>query len=114
MVASNGLFQSVHNYEVGVRVEQALLSAARLRSERVSAVAFCGIVELSGTVSSQLNKVLAIRIARQISGVTTVVESLRISNPANAPRANESRETAIHQPHGLHWQSIDGIGSRNG
>jgi|GEM_PF-4345901 hypothetical protein len=78
MVKSNGLYQSLHNFETSVRVAEALMSFDESRFERISVVAFCGIVELSGSVSSYFDKALAMRIAKRVAGVSTVVESIRI------------------------------------
>lgn len=78
MVASNGLFQSIDNFETGTRVEEALLTFNGTRFARVSAIAFCGIVELTGAVTNYFDKSLAMKIASQVDGVTTVVESIEI------------------------------------
>ena len=78
MMRTNDLYRSQHNFETSVRVEDALLSTDRARFDRVSAVAFCGIVELTGNVSSYYDKAQAMRIARRVSGVTTVVEALQV------------------------------------
>ena len=78
MVAANSLYQSARNFELGVRVVDALLLGDETRFDQVSAIAFCGIVELSGAVSTLYDKLRAIEIAEQVPGVSTVVESLQV------------------------------------
>lgn len=91
MMRTNDLYRSQHNFETGIRVEDALLSTDQARFERVSAVAFCGIVELTGNVSNYYDKAQALRIARAVSGVTTVVESLQVRAGSPVPRPAMSR-----------------------
>lgn len=74
----NSPYQSSHNYEIGLRVENALIRTDPQRFQRVSAVAFYGIVELSGTVNSRDDRTIAVRMAERIPGVTTVIESLAV------------------------------------
>ena len=78
MVKSNDLYQSDHNFETGVRVEEALMSFDPTRFDLISVVAFCGIIELTGTVSNYFDKALAMQLARQVAGVSTVVESIQV------------------------------------
>ena len=78
MIKSNDLYQSQHNYETGIRVTEALKSVDARRFDRISVLAFCGIVELKGVVTNYYDRALAIRIARCVTGVSTVVESLQI------------------------------------
>ena len=84
MVAANGLYQSVRNYETGARVVQSLLNFDEVRFHRLNAVAFCGIVELSGEVASYFDKLLALGIAEKVDGVTTVVESIRVQSTSQS------------------------------
>jgi len=100
MITSNGFFQSTHNFETSVHVEDALRGASESRFNDVSAVAFFGIVELSGTVSSYYDKAQALRIAGRVPGVTTVVESLEIR-----PTTGSRRETAERRPRPIHFNS---------
>lgn len=93
MVAGNGLYQSVRNYETGTRVVQTLLSYDESRFSRLNAVAFCGIVELSGEVASYFDKLLAIGIAEKVHGVTTVVESIRIQAASQFRAASDQRRS---------------------
>ena len=94
MVAANGLYQSVRNYETGARVVQTLLGYDEARFRRLKAVAFCGIVELSGEVASYFDKLLALGITEKVDGVTTVVESIRIQS------INQPRKLSVHQHSG--------------
>lgn len=86
MVALNSLYQSTHNYETGARVEVALNAHHPSKFESLHATAFCGIVELSGVVASHDDKAQAIRVARRVSGVTTVVESVRVDRAHDPSR----------------------------
>ena len=85
MVKQYGVYQSLHNFEVGERVKNALLSFDESRFERVSAVAFCGIVELSGIVSNYFDKLVALRIAKKVMGVSTVLESIQTEENCSVP-----------------------------
>ncbi len=91
MVAINGLYQSVQNFETGARVKEALLNLDASRFSQVSVIAFCGIVELYGTVSHYYDKTIAIGIAERVLGVTTVVESIQIRQPRNSPAYQHER-----------------------
>ncbi|HEY0980817.1 MULTISPECIES: BON domain-containing protein [unclassified Schlesneria] len=86
MVAANHLYQSVTNFETGTRVTKTLMSYDDARFRRVNAVAFCGIVELSGQVATYFDKLLAIGIAEKVDGVSTVVESIRIHSAGHSVR----------------------------
>ena len=77
MVAIN-LYQSARNWETGTRVRSALVNFDEVRFGRVSANAFCGIVELSGKVSTEFDRMAAIEIAERVPGVSTVVDSIEI------------------------------------
>lgn len=90
MIAANPLYQSAHNYELSLRVENALLRADPNGFRRISVVAFHGIVELCGSVASKYQKRLALNIAERVPGVTTVVESVLIRNE-NQPRQSVVR-----------------------
>lgn len=85
MIAINPLYQSAHNYQskhnydVGMRVQNALLRANPNSFRRLSVVAFHGIVELTGSVGSIHEKSVALGIAERVPGVTTVVESVQIT-----------------------------------
>ena len=95
MVAVNGLYQSVRNFETGARVKSALLQFDQTRFGHVSVNAFCGIVELSGVVSSYYDKSLAIGISERVTGVSTVVESIAIrSLPQHVPSMS-----GLRRPH---------------
>ena len=93
MVSINGLYQSVQNFETGTRVKEALLDIDASRFAQVSVIAFCGIIELYGTVSHYYDKTLAIGIAERVFGVTTVVESIQIGKPRNS-LSNQLERTA--------------------
>lgn len=100
MVASNGLFQSIDNFETGTRVEDALLAFNGTRFARISAVAFCGIVELTGAVTNYFDKSLAMKIASQVEGVTTVIESIQILRfvpVARSPLQRRPRPVAFYR-----------------
>ncbi len=88
MVAINGLYQSVQNFETGTRVKEALLDFDASRFSQVSVIAFCGIIELYGSVSHFYDKTIAIGIAERVFGVTTVVESIKIRQAPNG-RVNQ-------------------------
>jgi hypothetical protein len=78
MAYSHDLYQSRHNFVTGLRVEEALIQYDHDRFDRISVTAFCGIVELTGSVSNYFDKALAIKLARAVPGISTVVESLQI------------------------------------
>jgi|GEM_PF-5307422 len=87
MVALNSLYQSTHNYETGARVEVALNAQHPSKFDGLHATAFCGIVELSGVVASHDDKAQAIRVARRVAGVSTVVESVRVDGAHDHSRS---------------------------
>jgi osmotically-inducible protein OsmY len=97
MVAKSSLYRSVENFEAENRVRGALLDVDRSRFERVSVNAFCGIIELCGTVRSFYDKSLAIQVAEQVPGISTVVESIAVR--ATDPRGIAERRTR-HQESG--------------
>lgn len=78
MIAMNPLFQSAHNQELGLRIENALMRSDPDQFQGLAVRAFYGIVEISGTVANASDARLAIRIAERIPGVTTVVQDLRV------------------------------------
>ena len=92
-------YQSRHNFETGARVETALKLAGKTRFAHLSAVAFYGIVELCGEVSNAFDKALAMRLAKSVSGVSTVVESIRVrSNSVVKRPALIRRRRQVHMP----------------
>ncbi len=91
MVKTNELYQSLHNSETAARVEDALIDVGGSRFDRISVVAFCGIVELSGVVSDYYDKAIAMGIARRVTGVSTVVESIQIQQSTGVPRPKLQR-----------------------
>jgi acyl-CoA synthetase (AMP-forming)/AMP-acid ligase II len=99
MIANSPRYQSKHNYEIGLRVENALIRAFPERFRRISVVAFYGIVELSGTVGSPSDKSLAVQIAERIPGVTTVVESVLIRNNEREQRELERSRPTLRRFH---------------
>ena len=78
MIANAPRYQSRHNYEIALRVENALFRSSPERFQNLSVVAFYGIVELSGTVERSADRAFAVQIAERIPGVTTVVESVQV------------------------------------
>lgn len=78
MIAINPLFQSTHNQELSLRVENTLMRLHPERFKRIAVRAFYGIVEISGTVEFSSDKLLATRIVERIPGVTTVVENVSV------------------------------------
>lgn len=100
MVAVN-LYQSARNWETGSRVRSALLNYDEVRFGRVSANAFCGIVELLGKVSTELDRVTAIQIAERVPGVSTVVDSIEIrsvpprQSADSAPRSHFNSQAFV-------------------
>jgi osmotically-inducible protein OsmY len=66
--------------ELGILVGQELRSADPLRFRRISVRGlFCGFVELDGVVSSYYLKSLALELARSVSGVTEVIDMIRVT-----------------------------------
>ncbi|MEI8380646.1 MAG: BON domain-containing protein [Planctomycetota bacterium] len=79
MVASAGLQQTQRHIHLGQRVAQELRAASFQRFQRITVRGLlCGFVELDGVVSSYFAKSLALQIARQVSGVTDVIDRIRV------------------------------------
>ena len=97
MVATNGLYQSVQNLETEARVKDALWDADASIFGQVSVIAFCGIIELSGSVHHYYDKTLAIGIAERVFGVNTVVESIQIRKARNSLADQLERTREIRQ-----------------
>lgn len=109
MIAMNPRYQSAHNSAVSQRVQNLLIRMEPNRFHRISATAFYGIVELSGTVATHIDKMRAIQIAERIPGVTTVVESIRVQTV----RDHHSPEPRL-QPKIRRFSRITGRTARDG
>lgn len=87
MVASAGLQQTQRHIYLGQRVAQELRTASFQRFQRITVRGLlCGFVELDGVVSSYFAKSLALQLARQVPGVTDVIDRIRVG-PVSAGTA---------------------------
>ena len=79
MVVSASLQQVQRRISLGHRVAQELRTASYQRFQRITVRGLlCGFVELDGVVTSYFVKSLALQIARQVPGVTDVVDRIRV------------------------------------
>ena len=80
MVMSANPNQMNRNHQLAILVGQELHAADAQRFRRISARGLlCGFVELDGVVSSYYLKSLALQLARRVSGVTDVVDMIRVA-----------------------------------
>jgi osmotically-inducible protein OsmY len=70
--------------ELAQRVRLAL-RATRRELARISVTAEAGTIRLAGSVGSFYAKQVAISAARQVAGVTTVIDELDVDEEAEAP-----------------------------
>lgn len=70
--------------QIEMDVVQALDDSQALKNDLITAATIQGKVTLSGTVASQANRDLAQSIVAKVSGVSGVVNNLKVGNPADA------------------------------
>jgi osmotically-inducible protein OsmY len=70
--------ETIDDSTITTRVKTAMLNDPTVGGLRIDVDTFKGVVTLSGRVKSQAEKDQAIAIARKISGVTDVKDSLQV------------------------------------
>ena len=84
MIATKCRYKYLQHFETETRVKAPLLNMDAFRVDQVSVIAFCGVIELYGTVFRFYDKNIAIGIDERVFGVNTVVESIQIRQPRNS------------------------------
>ena len=70
--------QYVDDSVITSKVKAAIFNEPQLKSAEINVETFKGQVQLSGFVSSQANVMKAMDIARNVSGVTSVKDDMRL------------------------------------
>lgn len=73
-----GTGQYVDDAAITTKVKAAILGESTLKVAEINVETFKGVVQLSGFVSSASDIPTAVRIARQVAGVTSVTNSLQV------------------------------------
>jgi hyperosmotically inducible protein len=63
---------------ITTKVKTAIFNEATLKSSEINVETFKGVVQLSGFVNSQADINKAVEVARGVSGVTSVKNSMRV------------------------------------
>lgn len=71
--------QAIDDTEITAKVKTALLNEPGMQSMKITVVTSQGIVTLSGSADSQVNKDKAIKLTESIEGVKSVTSKLVIS-----------------------------------
>ena len=75
---SEGAGEYVDDTVITAKVKSAILGEPNLKSAEINVETFKGIVQLSGFVSSQANVNSAIVVARNVAGVKSVKNDMRV------------------------------------
>ena len=75
---SEGTGQYVDDTVITTRVKAAMLNEPTLKSAEINVETFKGRVQLSGFVSSRADADKAVSVAREVKGVGTVANDMRI------------------------------------
>jgi len=75
---SEGTGEYVDDTAITTKVKAAIFNDPTLKSAEINVETFKGRVQLSGFVSSQGNVDRAVRLAREVKGVTAVTDDMRL------------------------------------
>ena len=75
---SEGTGEYVDDTVITAKVKTAILGEPTLKSAEINVETFKGIVQLSGFVSSQANVNTAVVVAKNVSGVKSVKNDMRL------------------------------------
>jgi osmotically-inducible protein OsmY len=73
-----GSGQYIDDAMITAKVKTALLNEPTLKSMEINVETFKGRVQLSGFVSTQANASTALAVAREVAGVSTVRDDMRL------------------------------------
>jgi osmotically-inducible protein OsmY len=73
-----GTGQYVDDTVITGKVKAAILNEPSLKSAEINVETFKGVVQLSGFVSSAANEKMAVQVARNVGGVTSVKNDMRL------------------------------------
>jgi hyperosmotically inducible protein len=73
-----GTGEYVDDTVITTKVKAAILGEPTLKSAEINVETFKGVVQLSGFVSSQAAESKAVEVARNVSGVRSVTNSMRL------------------------------------
>ena len=86
--------ETIDDTTITTRVKTAMLNDPAVGGLSIDVDTFKGVVTLSGRVKSQAEKEQAMNLARRVSGVTEVKDSLQVipeGQPATPPPAGQNR-----------------------
>ncbi len=75
---SEGTGEYVDDTVITAKVKTAIFEQPGLKSAEINVETFKGVVQLSGFVASQENINVAVRVAREVKGVTSVKNDMRL------------------------------------
>ena len=75
---TEGTGEYVDDTAITTKVKAAIFNDPTLKSAEINVETFKGRVQLSGFVSSQGNVDRAVRLAREVKGVTSVTDDMRL------------------------------------
>ncbi len=75
-----GTGEYVDDSVITTKVKAAVLSEPTLKSSEINVETYKGVVQLSGFVSSESDTKKAVEITRDIKGVTSVKNDMRVKN----------------------------------
>ena len=73
-----GTGEYIDDSVITTKVKAAIFNEPSLKSTEINVETFKGVVQLSGFVSSTMDKNKAVEVARGIKGVTSVKDDMRI------------------------------------
>jgi len=73
-----GTGEYVDDTVITTKVKTAIFNEPTLKSAEINVETFKGIVQLSGFVSSAANETLAVQVARNVGGVKSVKNDMRL------------------------------------
>ncbi len=73
-----GTGEYVDDTVVTTKVKAAIFNEPTLKSAEINVETFKGVVQLSGFVSSAANETLAVQVARNVAGVKSVKNDMRL------------------------------------
>jgi osmotically-inducible protein OsmY len=75
---SEGTGEYIDDTAITGKVKSAILGEPTLKSAEINVETFKGIVQLSGFVSSQANVDTAVKVAKNVGGVKSVKNDMRV------------------------------------
>jgi osmotically-inducible protein OsmY len=75
---SEGTGEYIDDAVITTKVKSAIFEQPNLKSAEINVETFKGIVQLSGFVSSRDNANTAVMVARNVKGVTSVKDDMRV------------------------------------